>query len=267
MEIAKLLTLVREKKPLVHHITNMVTASECANITLLAGGLPIMAHALEEVEEMVGHAGALVLNIGTLSPAQVEAMLAAGRRANELGLPIILDPVGAGATALRTESAVRLLDQLQIGVIKGNAAEIAVLAGGRAEIRGVESLGVDGDVAALAVSLARRRRTVVAVTGAVDLVTDGRRLVEIGNGHPLMGKVVGTGCMSASLVGCFAAVEPDLLYATAAALVCFGVAAELAGEEGITLPTAFKERLFDQLYRLDVAVVDKRKNITQRVIE
>jgi len=264
MYISRLLQTVREKKPLVHHITNMVTASECANITLLAGGLPIMANAPEEVEEMVGHAGALVLNIGTLAPAQVEAMLAAGRRANELGLPVILDPVGAGATALRTRSAARLLEELQIGVIKGNAAEIAVLAGGRAEIRGVESLGVDGDVAALAVSLARERRAVVAVTGAVDLVTDGRRLVEIANGHPMMGKVVGTGCMSASLIGCFAAVEPDLLLAAAAALACFGVAAELAAEAGALLPTAFKERLFDELYRLDTGTVDERKKITER---
>ena len=266
MEIGSLLCTLREKKPLVHHITNLVTASECANITLVAGGLPIMAHAPEEVAEMVAHAGALVLNIGTLSPVQVEAMLLAGHGANQLGLPIILDPVGAGATTLRSQSAKELLSQLKIAIIKGNAAEIAILAGGVAEIKGVESIAVAGDVAELATALARATDTVVAVTGPVDIVTDGVRLVEVANGHPLMGTVVGTGCMSASLCGCFAAVEPDRLQAACAALAVFGVAAELAARKAGT-PAAFKAALFDELYSLDANTVNEMQKVSEKVIQ
>jgi hydroxyethylthiazole kinase len=266
MDVGGLLTVLRERKPLVHHITNMVTVSECANVTLVAGGLPIMAHAPEEVAEMVAHAGALVLNIGTLTPAQVDAMLLAGRRANELGLPVVLDPVGAGATALRSESARRLLSELEIAIIKGNAAEIAILAGGVAEIKGVESIGVSGDVAALAAVLSRATGAVVVVTGAVDLVTDGRCLLEVHNGHSLMGTVVGTGCMTASLMGCFSAVEPNRLRAAVAALVTFNVAAELAAPHSHG-PAAFKARLFDELYRLDAETVEKMKQVTKGVIE
>jgi hydroxyethylthiazole kinase len=265
MEIGALLVKVREAKPLVHHITNMVTVSECANVTLVAGGLPIMAHAPEEVQEMVAHAGALVLNIGTLTPAQVAAMVLAGRRANELGLPVVLDPVGAGATTLRSESAKRLLSEVEISIIKGNAAEIAILAGGAAEIKGVESIAVCGDVAQLAAALARVTGSVVAVTGAVDRVTDGKRLVEVKNGHPLMGAVVGTGCMTASVMGCFAAVEPDRLIAAVAALVSFNVAAELAAEEARG-PADFKAKLFDRLYRLQPDEVNRMQKIEESVI-
>jgi hydroxyethylthiazole kinase len=265
MNTGMLLDALRSKRPLVHHITNMVTVNECANVTLVVGGLPIMAHAPEEVAEMVEHSGALVLNIGTLTPAQVEAMLKAGRRANELKIPIVLDPVGAGATALRSESSKRLLAELQIGIIKGNAAEIAVLAGGVAEIKGVESIAVEGNVAALAAQLATATGAVVAVTGQVDLVTDGVRLIEIANGHPLMGTVVGTGCMSASLCGCFAAVEEDLLKAAAAALTVFGVAAELAAQKK-TQPAAFRTALFDELYSLSTETVNEMQKMTERKI-
>lgn len=265
-DIGEMFRKVREVKPLVHHITNMVTVSECANVTLVTGGLPIMAHAPEEVAEMVAHAGALVLNIGTLTPAQVDAMVLAAKRANELGLPVVLDPVGAGATRLRSESAKRLLAETQIQIIKGNAAEVAILAGGMAEIKGVESIHVSGDVAQLAAQLARAAGTVVAVTGAVDLVTDGRRLVSVRNGHPLMGTVVGTGCMTASVMGCFAAVEPDALSAAVAALVTFNVAAELAAPAAQG-PASFREKLFDALYRLDAAVVEEMKQTEERLLD
>lgn len=263
MDAGLLLERVRAGKPLVHHITNMVTVCDCANITLLAGGLPVMAHAPEEVGEMVGHADALVLNIGTLTQAQVEAMLLAGRAANERGIPVVLDPVGAGATALRTEASARLLREIRINIIKGNAAEVAILAGGAAKIRGVESVGVAGDTAALAAALAEATGAVVAVTGAKDLVTDGKRLLEVANGHPLMGTVVGTGCMSASLAGCFAAVEPDFAVATAAALSVFGAAGEQAAERA-DAPASFKTALFDSLYRLDAATVRNLQKIRER---
>lgn len=259
MNTGKLLALVRQRKPLVHHITNNVTISECANITLAAGGLPVMSHAPEEVEEMVAHAQALVLNIGTLSKEQVEAMLLAGRRANALQIPVILDPVGVGATKMRLEAARRLLSELHISVVKGNAAEIAILAGGRGEMRGVESVAAEG-IAQLARDLAQTSKAVVAVTGKVDLVTDGNELWEAHNGHELMAKVVGTGCMTASVIACFAAVCANHLHAAAAALVSFNVAAELAAERAET-PAAFKRELFDQLFVLTPEMVERRQKL------
>src|SRR5436853_6939450 len=143
--LSSLLGRVREQRPLVHHITNMVVMNDTANITLAIGASPVMAHAREEVEEMVKFAGALVLNIGTLTPEQIEAMLLAGKRANELGIPIVLDPVGAGATNLRTQSALRLLGELNITVVRGNASEVGTLVGAAAETRGVDSISLAED--------------------------------------------------------------------------------------------------------------------------
>src|SRR5919202_225842 len=176
-----------------------------------------MAHAREEVEEMAAAAGALVLNIGTLSPPWVEAMVAAGRAANAAGVPVVVDPVGAGATTYRTDTARRLLDELEVAVVRGNAAEIATLAGREAEIRGVESIGA-GDPAELARVAARELGAVVAVTGATDHVSDGERSIAVANGDPLLATITGSGCMATAITGCFAAVCPDGLAAAAEAL-------------------------------------------------
>src|SRR5918912_57200 len=179
------LAAIRERKPLVHQITNYVVMNETANATLALGALPVMAHALEEVEEMASLAAALVLNIGTLSPPWVDAMLAAARAANAAGAPVVLDPVGAGATTYRTEAAQRLLDAAEIAVVRGNAAEVATLAGRDAEIRGVESIAASDSAAELARAAAEELGSVVAVTGAVDHVSDGEHAIAVANGHPL----------------------------------------------------------------------------------
>src|SRR5688500_8108793 len=222
---------LRERKPLVHQITNYVVMNETANATLALGALPVMAHAPEEVEEMVGLAGALVLNIGTLSEPWVGAMLAAGRRASEAGTPIVLDPVGAGATRYRTQTASRLLEELDVTVLRGNAGEVATLVGLEAEVRGVESIGGAGDPAELAREAARRLGVVASVTGAVDFVSDGGRVLSVANGHELLASVSGTGCMSTAMTGCFlAAKRGPPLQAAAEALAAFGVAAEDAAE-------------------------------------
>src|SRR5947208_15341407 len=163
--------------------------NETANATLALGALPVMAHAPQEVEEMAALAGALVLNIGTLSEHWVEAMLLAGGAANRAGVPIVLDPVGAGATAYRTDTARRLLHELEIAVVRGNAAELATLAGTQAEIRGVESIGAAGSGAELARNAARELGCVTAVTGPVDHVSDGERVLAVSNGHALLGTV------------------------------------------------------------------------------
>jgi hydroxyethylthiazole kinase len=249
---ADLFKHVRENHPLVHHITNYVTVNDCANITICAGGAPIMADAIEEVAEMTGIVGALVLNIGTLNKLQIESMIAAGRKANEQKIPIILDPVGAGATRFRTDTARRLLDELEITILKGNAGEIGVLAGADGKVRGVDSAGLAGDPVAIAKAFATRENLTVAVSGAADIVTDGKRVLLVDNGHAMMGGISGTGCMAASVTGAFAAESKDPVLAAAAALAAFGIAGERAAEAARG-PYSFKVALFDELSGLTPA--------------
>jgi len=254
------LRLLRERKPLVHQITNYVVMNETANATLALGALPVMAHAREEVEEMVRIAGALVLNIGTLSPPWVEAMLLAGRAANDAGVPVVLDPVGAGATSYRTETARRILDEVDVSVLRGNAGEVATLVGVDAEVRGVESISTGTDAGELAREAARRLGVAASVTGPVDHVSDGERVTQIANGDPLLGQVTGTGCMSTALTGCFLAVaEP--FDAAVAALVAFGAAGEDAAREAKG-PGSFHVALYDALAALDPATLDGRARVS-----
>ena len=256
------LAQMRAAKPLVHQITNYVVMNETANATLALGALPVMAHAREEVEEMVGLAGALVINIGTLSPHWVEAMLAAGRAANARGIPVVVDPVGAGATAYRTETSKRLLDEVDVTVLRGNAGEIATLVGVDAEVRGVESMGAVGDPADLARAAARTLGVVASVTGAVDHVSDGEQVLRVANGHELLATVTGTGCMSTAITGCFAAAKPDApLEAAAEALAAFGVAGEEAARDARG-PGTFHAALYDALYNLDPSSLDARAKVT-----
>ena len=252
---------LRDAKPLVHQITNYVVMNETANATLALGALPVMAHAREEVEEMAAIAGALVLNIGTLSPHWVDAMLLAGRVANERGIPVVLDPVGAGATTYRTETAKRILDELDVTVLRGNAGEVATLVGVDAEVRGVESITTGGDPADLARQAGRQLGLVASVTGAVDHVSDGETVISIANGHPLMATITGTGCMSSALTGCFLAVNQDApLAAAAEALVAFGVAGEDAAV-GAKGPGSFHVALYDALAALDPDTLDGRARL------
>jgi hydroxyethylthiazole kinase len=254
------LGLLRERRPLVHQITNYVVMNETANATLALGALPVMAHAPEEVEEMVGLAGALVLNIGTLSPPWVEAMLAAGRAANERGVPVVLDPVGAGATRYRTETVRLILAEVDVAVLRGNAGEIATLVGADAEVRGVESISA-GDPAQLAREAGRCLDVVASVTGPVDHVSDGERVLAIANGHPLLATITGTGCMSSAVTGCFLAVVDSPFDAAAEALVAFGVAGEDAAV-GAKGPGSFHVNLYDALAALDPETLDVRAKVT-----
>ena len=254
------LAAIRERKPLVHQITHYVVMNVTANATLSLGALPVMAHAVEEVEEMASVAGALVLNIGTLSEHWIEAMLLAAKSANAAGVPVVLDPVGAGATRLRTETAKRILDEAEIAVARGNAAEVATLAGREAEIRGVESIGAADSGADLAKAAASALGCVASVTGPVDHVSDGTRTIAVANGDALLGTVSGTGCMSSAITGCFLAVASTPLEAAAEALVAFGVAGEDAAV-GATGPGSFHVALYDALYNLDPATLDSRAKV------
>lgn len=254
------LARIRARRPLVHHITNHVVMNETANVTLHIGASPVMAHALGEVREMVRHASALVLNIGTLDPAWIESMLAAGEEANERGIPIVLDPVGAGATSLRTEAAREILAKLRIDVVRGNAAELSVLAGLTAQIRGVDSVAADAPDAAARIVAGLTGRAAV-VSGEVDHVADATRTARIENGHPLMGAITGSGCMATALVGAFRAVEPDPFLAAAAASIAFGIAGEIAAERSAG-PGTFRAQLMDAVYALDGEAIRARTRAT-----
>ena len=252
------LATIRERKPLVHQITNYVVMNETANATLALGALPVMAHAVEEVEELASVAGALVLNIGTLSERWIEAMLLAAKAANSAGVPVVLDPVGAGATRFRTETARRILAETDITVVRGNAAEVATLIGRSAEIRGVESIGAGELGEELAQAAASELGLVVSVTGPVDHVSDGERVLSIANGDPLLATITGTGCMSSAITGCFLAVASDrAVEAAAEALVAFGIAGEVAAESARG-PGSFHVALYDALYNLNPRTIDAR---------
>ncbi|MTV48736.1 hydroxyethylthiazole kinase [Heliobacillus mobilis] len=256
------LNLMRERRPLIHHLTNFVTMNDCANMVLATGASPVMAHAPEEVAEMAALSGALVLNIGTLTLPWIDAMVMAGKAANKVGVPVIVDPVGAGATKLRTESCLRILDEVKVAVVRANAAEAAVLAGQAGEVKGVDA--VSGDALSAAQALARRFGLVAAVTGVIDYVSDGQKTVKIENGDAWMGRLTGTGCMASSVTGCFCAVEEDFFAASAAALAYYGAAGEIAsGRVDFSQkseaerwpvprgPMSFKTAFFDAVYTLD----------------
>jgi len=257
------LRAMREQKPLVHQITNYVVMNETANATLALGALPVMAHAVEEVEEMTRIASSLVLYIGTLSGHWVDAMLLAGGAASARHIPVVLDPVGAGATEYRTVTARRILELVDVTALRGNAGEIATLVGAQAEVRGVESIATGMEPAELARTAARSLGVVASVTGPVDYVSDGDRVLAVANGDALLATVSGTGCMSSAITGCFLAAKPgEPLEAAAEALAAFGVAAEDAarGAEG---PGTFHARLYDGLYALDPDTLDERVRIAE----
>ena len=254
---------LRERRPLVHQITNYVVMNETANATLALGALPVMAHAPEEVEEMVGLASALVLNIGTLSEHWVDAMLLAGASAGDRGIPVVLDPVGAGATTYRTDTARRILDDVRVSVLRGNPGEVATLVGADAEVRGVESIATGLEPAELAAEAARELVLVASVTGPVDHVSDGERVLAVANGHSLLAAVTGTGCISSALTGCFLAAKPEEpLEAAAEALAALGVAAEDAAS-GADGPGTFHARLYDALAALEPETLDGRARISE----
>jgi hydroxyethylthiazole kinase len=247
---AEVLATLRSQSPLIDHITNAVTINDCANITLALGGSPVMADAYDEASEMVGFAGALVINMGTLHPDSVRSMVEAGLKARERGVPVVFDPVGAGATAFRRQTALDIVARVRPDIIKGNASEIRFLAGESSNQRGVDSL--DSEAAQAAVALARRTGSVVAATGPIDAVTDGKTLLTITGGTPMLGRITGTGCMTASLVGCFAAVEPDRLQAAALGILAMNLAGETAegALTGIQGTGHFRVHLVDAVSRL-----------------
>ncbi|MBN2207172.1 MAG: hydroxyethylthiazole kinase [Candidatus Aminicenantes bacterium] len=240
---------IRARAPLVHNITNYVVMNLTANALLALGASPVMAHAAEEVEDMVGIADALVLNIGTLSRPWIEAMEKAAGAAGRKGIPVVVDPVGAGATPFRTATALRLIAAARPAVLRGNASEIRALALSKAETKGVDSRHGAEEAVEAARTIARRTGGAVSVSGPVDIVVDGSGIVRAANGHPLMPRVTGLGCVASALTGAFAAVNPSPLRAAAHAMAVMGIAGELAGAEAAG-PASFQVRFLDALYAI-----------------
>ncbi|MCX7706246.1 MAG: hydroxyethylthiazole kinase [bacterium] len=253
---------IRTRKPVVHHLTNWVTIYDCANVVKVLGGSPVMAHAPEEIFEITGIASSLVLNIGTLTVDFVESMKIAAKTANLNKIPIVLDVCGAGASQLRNRKAYELIENSHIDIIKGNASEIAAVAGENVRTRGVDATETNLNLIEIASTLAKKKKCVVAITGMHDIVSDGEQTFLIKNGHELLSHIVGTGCMVTSVIGTFAAVEKDYGIAAAGALAFFGIAAEIAAETA-ELPSSFKTKLFDVLYFIDRDTVEKRTNVEQ----
>jgi hydroxyethylthiazole kinase len=254
--ISGLLEKVRQNSPLVHNITNFVVMNSSANILLAIGASPVMAHSIDEVTEMTSIADALVLNIGTLEKAWVESMITAAQAANDKGIPVILDPVGAGATKLRTRSVKEIMSQANISVLRGNASEILSLTSDSTKTRGVDSsLAVSDELAETSKNIALEMDCIIAISGESDIITDGNKIFRVSNGHPIMTRVTGIGCGLTAVTGAFcAAAKDDLLKATAAAFACYGICGDLAVKAS-NQPGSYFISFLDTLYSL------KDKNI------
>lgn len=250
-KVAFLLEKVRDENPLVHNITNVVVTNFTANGLLALGASPVMADSRKEVADMAKIAKAVVINIGTLNERTVEAMHLAGKAANQHQVPVLLDPVGAGATHFRTETAQSLISEIQFSAIRGNAAEIANVAGENWMVKGVDAGASEGDVAELVKQTARKFKTVIIATGKEDIVSDGETTISISNGHPILTKVTGTGCLLTSVIGAFVAAAETVLEGCVAALTVYGIAAQLAAEKTASQgPGSFQIEFLNQLSKI-----------------
>ncbi len=248
-QAANTLSLIKERNPLVHNITNFVVMNFTANALLAMGASPVMAHAREEAEQMAAFASALVLNIGTLTTPWIDAMILAGRSANKHKAPVILDPVGCGATDFRTDSVKRILEEVRVTIVRGNASEILSLASSESKTKGVDSVHSVNEAEQAARELAGEMGTTLAITGPVDFITDGKTSLRVANGHPLLPSVTGTGCSATATIGAFAAIDPNPVSAAACALSFFGLAAEHAAATA-KAPGSFMIALQDALYTM-----------------
>ncbi|MBS4534904.1 hydroxyethylthiazole kinase [Clostridium sp. D2Q-14] len=250
--VSEVLEIIKMRKPLVHHMTNFVTANDCANVTLAIGASPIMAYDEKEVEEVVSMSSSLILNIGTLTSNDIKSMIIAGRKANELNIPVILDPVGVGATNLRTKSIEDILENVSVSVIKGNMSEIKSISGLDVNIRGVDSIADDDNGEAVAQELASKLECIIAITGKRDIISDGNRVFCINNGDERLSRITGTGCMTGSLIASYCGVTRDYLIGAIGGILSMGIAGEIAAnllkvDKGIG---SYKVSLFDSIYNL-----------------
>ncbi|ETI88307.1 MAG: Hydroxyethylthiazole kinase [Clostridium butyricum DORA_1] len=269
-KVVELLNRLKNKKPLIHNITNYVTVNDCANILLAIGASPIMADDLKESADITSIASALVINIGTLNERTIESMIASGKKANELNIPVVLDPVGAGASSFRNETTKRILEEIKISVLRGNMSEIKFIAGLECETKGVDAsesdLKSDSDEGVrVAKSLAKRFNCIVAITGVCDIVSDGEKSVTIENGTKMLSNVTGTGCMTTALVGGYLGAcetKEDLFIAAISGIVSMGICGEIAEERAGNIGLgSFHMAIIDAVSNLDEDILLNRNKI------
>lgn len=266
--LGEMLENVRKSGPLIHNITNYVTVNDCANILLACGASPIMADDADEAEEISALCAGTNINIGTLNQRTIPAMLKAGKQAMALGHPLVLDPVGAGASRLRTATALRLLEEIRFSVIRGNVSEVKTLANGQGTTKGVDANVTDRvteenlpEAAAFVKAFAGRTGAVIAMSGAIDIVADGDRAYCITNGHPMMGSITGTGCQLSALTAAFLAANPACKLEAAAVAVCaMGVCGEIAYERLGPMDgnASYRNYIIDAVYHLDGQTLERR---------
>ncbi|ACL76338.1 hydroxyethylthiazole kinase [Ruminiclostridium cellulolyticum] len=266
-QITRLISEVRSKKPLIHNITNYVTVNDCANVTLAIGASPIMADDIDEAADITSISSALVINIGTLNKRTIESMILSGKKANEKGIPVIFDPVGAGASALRNETTSTILDKIKISVLRGNLSEISYIAGRNASTKGVDASEADiqsNDSIAVAKAAAVKLGCVVAVTGAVDVISDGKNVVTVLNGHKMLSNVTGTGCMTTALVGSFCGAVKDYFKAAVAGVTVMGISGEIAYEAAGHKGTgSYHIAIIDAISRMDENIFGEKARINE----
>lgn len=269
-KVVELLNRLKNKKPLIHNITNYVTVNDCANILLAIGASPIMADDLKESADITSIASALVINIGTLNERTIESMIASGKKANELNIPVVLDPVGAGASSFRNETTKRILEEIKISVLRGNMSEIKFIAGLESETKGVDASESDlksysDEGIRVAKSLAKRFNCTVAITGVCDIVSDGEKSVTIENGTKMLSNVTGTGCMTTALVGGYLGAcetKEDLFIAAVSGIVSMGICGEIAEERAGSIGLgSFHMAIIDAVSNLDEEDLLKRSKI------
>lgn len=265
--LAGYVDLVRSAKPLIHHITNQVTINDCANATLALGASPIMADDPEEAAGIAAVSSALVLNIGTPSARTIQSMLCAGKAAAKRNIPVVFDPVGAGASDLRNRATRKLLKKSRCSVVRGNMSELRHIAGEGSGTKGVDASDIDiaaaDQASAIAAAVAATHKTVAAITGATDIVSDGTRTLRIENGHPSMRFVTGTGCMCSSLIGAFCGAGIPAFEAALCGIVVMGIAGELAFERVGTVGTgALRIAIIDEISKMSARVFKEKARIS-----
>jgi len=263
-DVAAAITEVRTKVPLIHNMTNYVTVNDCANAVLSIGASPIMADDIAEAADITAISSALVINIGTLNQRTIASMIASGKKANEAGIPVIFDPVGAGASKLRNDTTKAILEQVKIAILRGNASEISFIAGLEASTKGVDAADTDikNDAVEIAKTVAKKHKCIVAITGAVDVISDGEKIVKIKNGHPMLSKVTGTGCMTSALVGSFAGAMKDYFVAAVGGVASMGIAGDIAYEKAGSIGTgSFHIAIIDALSNINAQTIEERAKL------
>ncbi len=260
-KITEVLNQIKSKNPIVFHITNLVTINDCANITLSVGASPLMSFCEDELEEILSFSSALVINIGTMDKFMGDIVVKAGKIANKLNVPVVLDPVGAGASSARKKLTQELLENVKFAVIKGNSAEVKTLLGlDLKECAGVDSKEDFGDEDAVK-ALAKQLSTVIAMSGKVDIISDGKRVAKVSNGVELLSKVSGTGCMSASLIASACGASGESFESAIVGLALMGITGEIAVESGVKTNGSLKVALFDGIQSITEDVFCKKVKI------